>query len=275
MACWGGPRLGNPNIVARSINWNAGLVGHHAMAADAIFAVVQILLGLGIAWRPTVKPALALSIPWALGVWWFGEGLGAMLTGKSSPIAGEPGAVLLYALLAILLWPADRAGSHPPFAAARAVGVRAARAIWAALWFSLAVLTLIGAGRSGQGVHDLIGTLATGEPHWLAWIDHHVASLLAQRGVITSIVLAALFVVVAAGVYLPGRAPRIAVGGAIIISAVIWVVGQNFGTIFAGGQATDPNSGLLLILVAFCYWPAQPLPVNPGVPSPATVVEAI
>jgi hypothetical protein len=37
---------------------------------------------------------------------------------------------------------------------------------------------------------------------------------------------------------------------------VIWVVGEAFGMILAGG-ATDPNSGPLLALLALAYWPAK------------------
>ena len=41
---------------------------------------------------------------------------------------------------------------------------------------------------------------------------------------------------------------------AIVAFALIWVAVQNFGGILAGG-ATDPNSGLLVILLALIYWP--------------------
>lgn len=44
---------------------------------------------------------------------------------------------------------------------------------------------------------------------------------------------------------------------AIVTAAVIWVVGENFGGILAGG-ATDPNSGPPLILLALAYWPVRP-----------------
>ena len=44
-----------------------------------------------------------------------------VLTGSASPFSGAPGAVIIYALLAVLLWPAA-ASSSAPFAAARAVG---------------------------------------------------------------------------------------------------------------------------------------------------------
>src|SRR4029077_121381 len=103
-----GTASGNPGVVARPISWDATLVGHHLAALNAVFATVQLLLGIGIAWRPTVRVALAASVAWSLGVWWFGEGLGMVLTGDVSPVNGAPGAVILYALLAVLLWPADR-----------------------------------------------------------------------------------------------------------------------------------------------------------------------
>ncbi len=104
---------GNPSPVAHSISWADLVIGHHSVVADAIFAVIQVLIGFGIAWRPAVKPALALSIVWSCGVWWFGEGLGGLFSGTANPVNGAPGAVLLYAVLAVLLWPADRTGASP------------------------------------------------------------------------------------------------------------------------------------------------------------------
>ena len=100
---------GNPAFVSRPILWDAHLVGQHPVALNTAFATIQLLLGLGIAWRPTVRLALGASIVWALGVWWLGEGLGGVLTGTASPLSGAPGPVILYALLAVLLWPRDRA----------------------------------------------------------------------------------------------------------------------------------------------------------------------
>ena len=84
------------------------------MLLNTIFATIQLLLGLGIAFRPTVRVALAASVAWSLGVWWFGEGLGGVLSGGASPLNGAPGAVILYALLAVLLWPADRGAGRRP-----------------------------------------------------------------------------------------------------------------------------------------------------------------
>ena len=60
-----------------------------------------------------MRLALAASIAWSIGVWWFGEGFGGVLSGAASPLNGAPGAVILYALLAVLLWPADREAGRP------------------------------------------------------------------------------------------------------------------------------------------------------------------
>src|ERR1700749_1136590 len=121
-----GTAAGNPAGIARPITWDATLVGHHLVLLNTVFATIQLLLGLGIAFRPTVRAALAASVAWSIGVWWFGEGLGGVLSGGADPLNGAPGAVIIYALLSGLLWPDGRGredGAAPaPFVAAMAVG---------------------------------------------------------------------------------------------------------------------------------------------------------
>ncbi|HUY47530.1 MAG TPA: hypothetical protein VMV92_17650 [Streptosporangiaceae bacterium] len=247
---------GNPAAVAHPITWNASLVERHGIAVNALFATVQLLLALGIAWRPAVKVALGSSVAWALGVWWFGEGLGGVLTGTASPVTGAPGAVIIYALLAVLLWPRDRGGAPAPFVAARAVGARAARALWAVLWGSLAYFALLPANRAPQALHDMISRMAAGEPGWLASVQDGAASLLAHHGLAASVILAAGLAAVAAGAYLPPPAARATLVLAIVMAAAIWVAGEALGGILTGA-GTDPNSGPLLILLALAYWPAR------------------
>ena len=241
------------------------------MLVNAIFATIQLLLGLGIAWRPTVRLALAASIVWALGVWWFGEGLGGVLSGAADPVSGAPGAVIIYALLAVLLWPADRlaaSGAPAPFVAARAVGANVARGLWLILWGSLAYFALTPASRAPQALHDMIAGMASGEPGWLAALDKHSAALVAHQGLAASIVLAVALIVIAVGVYLPPPVARATLILAIVVAAVIWVVGEAFGTILTGG-GTDPNSGPLLALLALAYWPLATAAVPRADRSPA------
>ena len=253
----GATSSGNPGVIAHPISWNATLVEHHLVLLNTIFATIQLLLGLGIAWRPTVRVALAASVAWSLGVWWLGEGLGGVLSGAADPVNGAPGAVIIYALLAVLLWPADRPAASctpAPFVAARAVGAQQARALWLTLWGSLAYFALTPANRAPQALHDMIAGMAPGEPGWLAALDQHSAALVAHQGLAASIVLAVALVIVALGVYLPPPMAKATLILAIVLAAVIWVVGEALGTILTGG-GTDPNSGPLLALLALSFWP--------------------
>jgi hypothetical protein len=259
----GGTAAGNPALVARPITWNANLVGHHLVLMNALFAVTQLLLGLGIAFRRTVKPALAASVVWAFGVWWLGEGFGGVLNGTASPLNGAPGAVILYALLAVLLWPADQT-MDAPFIAARAMPAQVARALWLVLWLSLAYFSLTPANRAPQAPASLITSVTDGEPGWLAALSRGAATAVGGHGLSVSLALAASCAVVAAGAYLPRRAAIGALLLAVVIATLIWVVSEALGGIFTG-SGTDPNSGPLLTLLALAYWPA----VRPGQPDRA------
>ena len=250
----GSTSAGNPDVIARPIAWNAALVEHHLALLNTIFATIQLLLGMGIAYRPTARVALAASVAWSLGVWWFGEGLGGVLSGGASPVNGGPGAAILYALLAVLLWPSDQAGVIAPFVAARAVGAPAARVPWLVLWSSLAYFTLKPANRAPWALHGMIAGMADGEPGWLAGLESHAAAVVGHQGLAASIVLAAALLVIAAGIFLPPPLARAALILAIVVAAFIWVFGEAFGQILAGG-ATDPNSAPLLALLALAYWP--------------------
>jgi hypothetical protein len=277
---------GNPGFIARPITWDATLVNHHLALVNTLFATIQLLLGLGIAFRPTIRFALGASIVWALGVWWLGEGLGGVLSGTANPFTGAPGAVIIYALLAVVLWPVGRdlagrhsagrhsAGRHTAtraFAAARAVGAPVARVLWAVLWLSFAYFALLPANRAPQAMHDAIAGMVSGDPAWLAAVERNAASLVAQQGLAASIAFAVAFVVIAVGVFLPRPYARAAVLLALVVSAVIWVVGEAFGMILIGG-ATDPNSGLLLALLALSFWP--PRSAVPADPTEPTVLPA-
>jgi hypothetical protein len=248
---------GNPNTVAHSITWASQFISNHSVATDASFATIQILLGLGIAWRPSVKAALAASIVWSCAVWWFGEGLGGVIAGTAHAVSGAPGAVLIYAVLAVLLWPSDRGGPDAAFIAARAVGERAARIVWVLLWGGLSIVALLGSNRSATGLRDVVRHLGDAEPRWLSALDQHVANVLGHRGLAVSIALAVVLGIIAVSVYLPARPARAMVAVAVAASLAIWVLGENFGAVLSG-SSTDPNSGPILALVALAYWRRLP-----------------
>jgi hypothetical protein len=248
-----GTSAGNPAFVASPIHWSAALVTHHLVVLNAIFATIQVALGLGIAWRPTLRLALAASVLWSLAVWFLGEGLGGVLAGPASLTDGAPGAVILYALLAVLLWPAERPAR---FVAARAAGEKTALALWTVLWASMAFFALQPGYRTPSGLSDEIKEMAAGQPGWLAWSVSHLATLLAGPGLLAASLLAAAFTITAFGLWLPARAARAVIVLALVLAVFLWLA-QGLGAIFTGGS-TDPNSGPLLILLALAYWPATP-----------------
>jgi hypothetical protein len=265
-----GMAAGNPADLAHQIAWAGHTIGRHAEVANTTFGLVQLCIAFGIAWRPTVKIALAGSVLWALAVWWIGEGLGQVLTNTSSPINGAPGAVILYALLAVLLWPTERQSETAPFVAARPVGPSLARGLWLVLWGSLAYDALLAANRSAQGLHDVFASMAVGQPHWLSAVDRSAARLVAGRGLVFSIVLAVILGLIALAPFLPVMTARVTLVVAVALCALIWVVGEGFGNVFSG-SGTDPNTGPLLILMVAAFWPRRS--AGPALPSPDPAVD--
>jgi hypothetical protein len=162
--------------------------------------------------------------------------------------------VIIYALIAVLLWPADRPFAAP-FVAARAVGLRAARVLWVVFWLGQAYFVLTPHNRAPGAASELIAGLESGQPGWLAGLMRGAASVVAGQGLAVSIMCAVAFVLIAAGVYLPVRAARATLVLAIVLAAVLWLFVQALGGLLASG-ATDPESGPLLALLALAYWPA-------------------
>ena len=266
----GGTAVGNPGWIAHSITWNAANVDHHPVVWDSLFALIQFVIAFGIVWRRTLRPALALSMVWSLGVWWFGEGLGAVLRGGATPFGGGPGGVLFYAVLAVVLWP--RVGSDQPFVAARTVGVRAAKAIWVGVWGLLAVLALAGSGRSPQALRQLVAGVDRGQPGWLAHLDRISETAFLHHGTTLAVLLAVLCGATAVAVFLPPQATQVVLVVTVGVLAVIWVAVQDVGSILAGG-ATDPNAAPLVIILVLTYWPltaARPSVGGPSDRTPAT-----
>lgn len=247
---------GNPAVIAAPITWAARLVAQHAAGANATFAAIQVALGLGIAWRPAVKLALSASIAWALAVWWLGEGLGGVLTGQAGPVAGGPGAALLYAILAVLLWPAREAAPSAPdrYVASGVIGATRARVVWFVLWGALAGFAVDATSRAGQGMHDVMAGMTAGQPAWLAAIGNGAASAVAHRGLGVSVALAVTLGLVALSAFAPPAARRAGIIVAVVVAAAIWLTAEALGGLF-GGHGTDPNSGPLLIVIALAYWP--------------------
>jgi hypothetical protein len=230
-----------PGVIGGPVALLARLVAENPVPWNAAFATIQLALGVGLLLRATTRAALAGTIAWSLGVWWLGEGMGQIFTGAASPLTGAPGAALLYALLALLIWPArnddGRPGSRVTPAGPRG---RAATFAWVILWGGLACLMLT----APNGASAL--TAAGG-----------------GRADLIRIAFTVAFALAAAGVLLPAAA-RPALAISVIAAAILWAAGEHFGALLSG-QATDPNTGPLLILIALARWPrAKATPIIPN-----------
>ncbi|HEX3961659.1 MAG TPA: hypothetical protein VHZ03_34375 [Trebonia sp.] len=231
---------GNPSVVAGSVIWAAHVMLHHIALYNAMFATIQLLIAVGLFFRPTVKPALACSIAWSLAVWWFGESLGGIFTG-ASPLEGVPGGVILYALIAVLVWPAGR------------MPARWANLLWTALWGSFCYYLLLPDNRAPGTIAGFFQT-TDGQPGWIVAIMNGMATVVGQSDAIITVVLAVACALVAVGVWIR-PAIMAALILAVVIALAIWLA-EGFGGIFTG-EGTDPNTGPPLILLAACYWPSR------------------
>jgi len=238
---------GQPGWLASSINWSAHAAGGDLTLYNTLFALIQVGIGLGLLCRRTVKPALAASFAWALVVWWFGEAFGMMFMTMAAPLTGAPGAVLLYALIGLIVWPNGRPGGL--------LGVRGARGAWAALWLVMAWLWLEAPSSSANTISGAIKAAPSGMS-WLSTLQEWATKATAGNGLIFALLLAAASAAIGIAVAADWRAkPFLAL--AIVLNLIYWTLGQGFGGIFEGG-ATDPNAGLPFVVLALALWSLVP-----------------
>jgi hypothetical protein len=244
-----GQTTGQPRWVASSVGWAAHTASHDLTVFNTLFALTQVAIGFGLLWRPTVKPALALSFVWALFVWWFGEAFGMMFMTMASPLTGAPGAVLLYALIGLIAWPGERPGGL--------LGVRGARITWAALWLVMAWLWLEAPSSDPSAIASAIKAAPSGMS-WLSSFQEWAVNGVDGSGLPIALVLALASAAIGIAVAANWHAkPFLAL--AIVLSLAYWVLGQGFGGIFEGG-ATDPNAGLPFVVLACALWSLVSIP---------------
>jgi hypothetical protein len=96
---------GQPGFVSWPVHEAASIIVHCPAVADVIFGLIQLALGAGLLHRRTARWALVASVGWALSVWYLGEGLGGLFGGGASLLTGAPGSALMYAVVAMIVWP--------------------------------------------------------------------------------------------------------------------------------------------------------------------------
>jgi hypothetical protein len=162
-----------------------------------------------------------------------------LFAGTANPLTGAPGAVLLYAIIGLLVWPGERTGGL--------LGARGARAVWATIWLVLAWSWLLAPNSSADATSSAIQS-APGAG-WLQSLQSSVASAAQGNGLAIALVLALLSAAIGVAVAKNWR-PMPFLVLAIVLNVICWVIGQGFGGIFYTNSATDPNAGPLFVLLA-------------------------
>jgi hypothetical protein len=201
---------GQPGFVSGPVHWISTVIAAHPVAWNIPFAAFQLLLGVGLLVRRTARVTLAASIAWALPVWYLAEGLSGIASGSASIVTGAPGSALIYAILGAAAWPRRDASREAP-----AYWLPLA---WAVVWVGAAVFQAL-PQNSGNGVSSNL----------------------------TGVLIVAEFLIGMGALVRWARVPAAACG--LVLALVFWVFGQYTGQLFTG-QATDPNSGLVLAVMA-------------------------
>ena len=189
--------------------------------------------------RRHARLALSASIVWALSVWFVGEGLGG-IAGGGTLLAGAPGAALLYAVLACLAWPTRNPDidQRPSWLAVPA---------WGGLWLVGAGLQLAASGTPGASVAGTLRMAESASPRWVAGLDGQLLRIGIPSA--ASAALIATFLLIALWVLVPGRARTVSIWLGVAVAIAGWVLVQGMGDL-TSGQATDPNAGPLIVLLA-------------------------
>ncbi len=243
-----------PTWVAHSIHWAGQIAASNLTVWNTSFALIQIAIGLGLLYRPTVKPALALSFGWTVVVWWFGEGFGMLLMNMGSPFSGAPGAVLLYAAIGLLVWPADRRDSRSP-AASGLLGERGGLALWSAVWGLSVALWIEVLMRPVYSISGILLEASGDSMPWLSSLQRSLSTTLEGDGKTIAAILLAVSLLLAVGAWTRWRRETLILG--VLFSLIYWMLGQSLGGLTTG-SATDPNIGPLFVLLAFAVWPTLP-----------------
>lgn len=228
-----------PGVIGAPIRWIAQLIEPRVAPFNAFAATLEVLIGVGLLYRRTVRPALAISFLWAMGIWFAGEGLGMLFTGSASPLGGAPGAASLYVLAGLMCWPSSRGPGR--------LGERGARVAWSAIWLGSAGLWLLPANDGAGALQGAIAAAPSGAG-WLSGVLDGASAATAGRGTTIATALAMASAAIGFGA-LQGWHPRALLGLAIALSTLYWILGQGLGGLFTG-QATDVGSAPPMVLIA-------------------------
>ncbi len=249
---------GQPAGIEASLQWIVQVTTQNLVLVNLLICVVQILIGLSLLIGRSdtlIKFTLIASIVWSFIVWYGGEGMSMLLTGQASALTGAPGAVLLYALLALVVYPRNPQAGPDEGGILSRLQLRWALA---AFWILMAALQaqpywwqsgqISGAISNMVGAGGLNGVLVDPVLKWLSTIT-------ANSEIGLNIALIAVFLALGIALLVVKNAHiRPVLVASIVVSVLFWYFTEAFGMIFTG-MATDFNSGLLLVVMALACWP--------------------
>src|SRR5208282_1907388 len=189
---------GQPGFIREPILTFAHFYSHNFTLWNTLSAEIQCAIGLGlILGGRAVRPALFASYFWALIVLWFGEGFATLFSGAPvSPLMGAPGAVFIYLMVGLLVWPKDDNAAGKPVDGGL-LGRLGGRIVWTVVWLEAAVLWLLRVDHSREAIKEQITGMAEASPHWLATTQHSVAKGFGGDGVTLATLLAIVSVLIA------------------------------------------------------------------------------
>jgi cytochrome oxidase Cu insertion factor (SCO1/SenC/PrrC family) len=248
---------GSPGWVVDLVNWGASIWSYHPIAAAASTVWIQVGIGLWMIFAVrgwSLRLAALSSVAWGLIVWSFGESFGGILAPGLTVLFGAPGGVLLYVVAGALLLLPRRSWERP------SVG----RLILGGSGVFLLAMALLQAwpgrgfwqgrldGQPGSLTAMIQSMAGTPQPHPLEAIVSGFGDFTQGHGFAVNLV--AVLALAAAGAAFcvsaarpDPRLARIAVIGAAVFCLADWVLVEDLG--FLGGQGTDPNSMIPLILL--------------------------
>ena len=292
---------GQPTFVSGPMHLGVHVFLMHPAIFNALFVLTQLTLGVLILWKRTTKMGLLLSVPWGLIVWVLGEGYGGILSGKTSLLMGAPGAAILYVILALAILPTDKKPGQTAYWLAL---------VWLVIWVGGGVYQLLPGQNSTTNMGSMIAANIDGSPKWLGSTDRYVVHGLKylggakndQRSVssvsgmnmtaaqmshmsnqttmasgsgtggLYILLFALLQFCIGIGVLFKGIMRNTVIVLGLIVSLIIWVVGESLGGYFTG-MMTDPNSAPLLIIMGLAI--AQTLGVDSGLAGVAAKIQAL
>jgi len=256
---------GQPGVIGSSLQFIVTQTTLHLTAVNLLIGIVQVLLGVSflVLSDRFVKPVVIVSVVWAFIVWYGGEGMSMLLTGQASIFTGAPGAVLLYPLLGLVIWPRSSSTEDAPAVEARNEGLmsrRVLRLVLAAFWIFAALLQLQPnwwqAGQISQAIGAMVGQGGLNtflvDP-LLRLVSNATATIEIPLNIILILVFLALGIALAV---VKDEHVRPWLIASIVLSVVFWYLTEAFGMILTG-MATDFNSGLLVVVMALASFPTS------------------